>query len=230
MSSWMEDGAVSLKSMTRVSFLRMLCTNITPPLKNNTERRLWLFECIQPNARTFLNAPFGHLTLRYQKCVGARFPSREQQRWLHPRWIPVLPGPQSQEMYTEPHLSPRHLGWRPWAKGVNEWEKKGRRCYSSFHNLLDSFDRGTIQAANSRGRAYLWVSKVDLHDESHSNPCGKGEAGCDDDCQPISLAGAALCEGVFSRLMQRSQVVAGQVRSWGWETLKARWLQKQIWV
>lgn len=77
---------------------------------------------------------------------------------------------------------------------------------------------------------YLWVSEVDLHNKSHSNTCGKGEAGCDDDCQPISLAGAALCEGVFSRLMQRSQVVAGQVRSWGWETLKARWLQKQIWV
>lgn len=49
---------------------------------------------------------------------------------------------------------------------------------------------------------YLWVSKVDLHDESHSNPCGKGETGCDDNCQPISLAGAALCERVFSRLMQ----------------------------
>lgn len=39
---------------------------------------------------------------------------------------------------------------------------------------------------------HLWVSEVDLHDESNSDSCGKGEAGCDDDSEAISLAGTAL--------------------------------------
>lgn len=77
---------------------------------------------------------------------------------------------------------------------------------------------------------YLRVPEVDLHDESHSNPRGKGEASCDDDCQPIPLAGAALCEGVFGSLVQRHQIVAGQVRSRGWEALKTSRPQKEIWV
>lgn len=39
---------------------------------------------------------------------------------------------------------------------------------------------------------HLWVSEVDLHDESNSDSCSKGEAGCDDDSEAISLAGTAL--------------------------------------
>lgn len=92
-----------------------------------------------------------------------------------------------------------------------------------FFLLESSSDRGAFGAA-----PYLWVSEVDLHDEGHGDARGKGEAGRDDDGQPVSLAGAALGEGVFSRLVQRSQVVGGQVGGGGRETLKARRLQKQI--
>lgn len=77
---------------------------------------------------------------------------------------------------------------------------------------------------------HLRVSKVDLHDESHSDTCGKGETGCDDDCQPISLAGTAFSKGVFSGLPQGYKIIASQVRSWRGETSEASRFQKQIWI
>lgn len=56
---------------------------------------------------------------------------------------------------------------------------------------------------------YLGVSKVDLHDESYSDPCGEGETGRDDDGQPVPLAGAVFFERVSVGLLQG--VVTGQV-------------------
>lgn len=109
-------------------------------------------------------------------------------------------------------------------------EKKGRQCYSLSYYPLETFDLAGVDFRRKTAERYLRVPEVDLHDESHSDPCGKGEAGCDDDRQPISLAGAALCEGVLGSLVQRRQIVAGQVRCGGWEALKASRLQKQIWV
>lgn len=109
-------------------------------------------------------------------------------------------------------------------------KKKRRQCYSLFYYPLGTFDLAGVDFRRKTAEVerYLRVPEVDLHDESHSDPCGKGEAGCDDDRQPISLAGAALCEGVFGSLVQRRQIVAGQVRCGGWEALKASRLQKQI--
>lgn len=60
---------------------------------------------------------------------------------------------------------------------------------------------------------YLWVSKVDLHDESYSYSCSESETGCDDDCQSIPLTGTLFCKGVSACLPQRSDILASQVRS-----------------
>lgn len=38
--------------------------------------------------------------------------------------------------------------------------------------------------------SYLRVPKIDLHDEGHSDTCGEGQAGSDDDGQPILPAAA----------------------------------------
>lgn len=70
-----------------------------------------------------------------------------------------------------------------------------------------------VQLQITHIQLYLWVSKVDLHDERYSNSCGKGETGCDDDRQSISLAGAAFCKGVFGGLLQGCKFIASQVRS-----------------
>lgn len=78
-----------------------------------------------------------------------------------------------------------------------------------------------VQQHQTHIHSYLWVSKVDLHDESYSDSRGKGETGCDDDCQSISLAGTVFCKGVSGGLMQRCYIMASQVRSRGGETLEA---------
>lgn len=81
-------------------------------LKNKTQRRLWRCGPIQwnPILKAAPLFPLFHLTPQFQMCEGGRFPSRAQRWWQRPRWTPALPGPQSQEMYTEPHLSPRRPG------------------------------------------------------------------------------------------------------------------------
>lgn len=68
-----------------------------------------------------------------------------------------------------------------------------------------------VQLQIARIHRYLRISKVDLHDERDSHPCGKGETGRYDDCQSVSLAGTALCKGVCGGLPQGRNIVARKI-------------------
>lgn len=78
--------------------------------------------------------------------------------------------------------------------------------------------------------SYLRVPKIDLHDEGHSDPCGEGEAGGDDDSQPVLPAAAVSGEGVLAGLLQRGHVLASHLRGGRGQALQARRLQERVWV
>lgn len=59
--------------------------------------------------------------------------------------------------------------------------------------------------------SYLRVPKIDLHDEGHRDPRGKGQAGGDDDSQPILPAAAVSRERVLAGLPERGHVLAAHL-------------------
>lgn len=88
----------------------------------------------------------------------------------------------------------------------------------------------TTQASQSSDptRAHLRISKVDLHDECDGDPCGKGKAGSDDDGEAVPLTGTAIAQGVVVGLPQRREVLAGQIRGRGGESLQTSRPQEQV--
>lgn len=78
--------------------------------------------------------------------------------------------------------------------------------------------------------SYLRVSKVDLHDQGHRDPCGEGEAGGDDDGQPVLPAAAVSREGILAGLTQGRRILAAHLRGGRGQALEARRLQEGVWV
>lgn len=66
---------------------------------------------------------------------------------------------------------------------------------------------------NPRGTAssYLRVPKIDLHDQGHRDPHGEGEAGGDDDSQPVLPAAAVSRKRVLAGLLERGHVLAAHL-------------------
>lgn len=59
--------------------------------------------------------------------------------------------------------------------------------------------------------SYLRVPKIDLHDQGHCDPRGKGQTGGDDDSQPILPAAAVSRKRVLAGLLERRHVLASHL-------------------
>lgn len=106
-SSCSAQGAVSRKSITRVSFLRLLCTNMTPPLVDSDRPALG-----SSGGDDAAAVPLT-LTLQSQMCEGGPLPGRERRRWQRPRWNPISPRRPGPERCSEPRPSPPPPDGRP---------------------------------------------------------------------------------------------------------------------
>lgn len=118
----MANGAVSRKSMTWLSFLRISWTSITPPLKSkettgtycfgfsHKTRIAFDFSCC---CESFVELSGGTRTRRCQRYGGERCPGRERRLWQHLRLILACPAHQSPETCSAPHPLLLRLDYKP---------------------------------------------------------------------------------------------------------------------
>lgn len=76
--------------------------------------------------------------------------------------------------------------------------------------------------------SYLRVPKIDLHDEGHGDAGGEGQAGGDDDGQPVLPAAAVPREGILAGLLQRGHVLAPHLGGGRGQALETRRLQEGV--
>lgn len=121
-SSRREVGAVSLKSITLVSFLRMLCTNITPPLeKQNTAQALMLWT--YPIKSNLKGSPFS-------SCPSSYPPIPDVWGWTIPKQSAAAMATSTLDPCFARTSKPRDVHWAtsvttaPWLKTLNKMSRQ----------------------------------------------------------------------------------------------------------